>query len=448
MSAVKDRAYYDVSKVTDQASGRWLEIFDCIAPDQLGEMISSPLKRHTCPLHGTSNKKGKGDGFRFFKDVVTTGGAVCNSCGNFPGGIDLLMALKKWGFRDTLAHVAEFLGVIPEPSFNKSRSSTSKSAQPVALTVVPESTSESLPGSVENDQSDEPASPVVASEAVTASGALPRYAPSPDRLAEIQALQESLSKRAAQDSTESRANIVRIWRESVPLNNGIPGPLFKYLKHRAVLLGLEVLLKGDNIRFHRELPYYEENEDGDFCLVGHFPAMVAAIRDLDGKIITLHRTYLSTRGTKAKVECPRKMMPVPDDVTVTGSAIQLGGFPDDGVLGVAEGFETAASPLKVYGIPTWSCVSASILGLFDPPEGVHTLIGWEDKDHSLAGEIAMTALKDRMAEKGVRFIRMPIRRKIPTGHKSIDWNDVLVREGLLGMPIYHQLMKTIGGIDH
>lgn len=443
MSAVKVKAlpYYDLDKVTERASGHWLEIYEVLASDQLGEIISKPTKHHTCPLHGTGKKSGKGDGFRFFKDVVETGGAICNTCGSYPGGISLLQALKKWEFRETLGHVAEFLGVEPEPSYRNVRQDVVKPTKTVSLAVVP--------GQPKEAHSDVafigPLPGPIPAEVVSPEPEASKYLPTAERMAEISALQEQLSKRAAQDSTESRGNILRVWRESVPLNNGIPNPLFKYLKRRAVLLGLGVLLEGDNIRFHRELPYYEENDDGGLSLIGNFPAMIAAIRDLDGKIITLHRTYLTNRGTKAKVECPRKMMPVPGDVTVTGSAIQLGGHPENGVLGVAEGFETAASPLKVYGIPTWSCVSGSILGFFDPPEGVHTLIGWEDKDHSLAGEVAMTALKDRMAEKGVRFIRVPIRRKIPSGHKSIDWNDVLVKEGMLGMPAYHQLMKVIGG---
>jgi hypothetical protein len=142
------------------------------------------------------------------------------------------------------------------------------------------------------------------------------------------------------------------------------------------------------------------------------------------------------------------MLSVPSDKSVSGSAIQIGGLPQDGVLGVAEGFESAASPLKVYGIPTWSCVSATIMEKFEPPQGVHTILGWEDKDLSLRGEKAMEVLKARMTEKGIRFIRMPIRRAIPGGDKSIDWNDVLVREGLFGMPSYSQLMKRIQDENH
>jgi hypothetical protein len=437
MSAATKLPYYDASKVREKASGRWLEIFAYLAYEEFGEAIQKPKKHHTCPIHGTSNKSGKGDGFKFFKDVVDSGGGVCNTCGPFPDGFRLLQEVKGWDFRTTLAHVAEFVGVKSEQEEREakksSRSSTSKPAPTQSQSTTASQSGGVVPISPQVNQVEPPAHDVS------------KFAPTPERMEEIKKLQEQIAKRQAQASAEAQEQIDRIWRESIPLNNGIPGPLYKYLQKRAVLLRLEVLLEGDNIRFHRELPYYDEDDDGKVIVVGKFPAMIAAIRDLKGNIITLHRTYLTPRGAKANVECPRKMMAVPDDKTVTGCAIQLGGFPTDGVIGVAEGYETAASPLRVYGIPTWSCVSASILEQFEPPKGVHTVIGWEDKDRSLRGELAMQALKVNLEEKGIRFIRMPIRRKIPTGAKSIDWNDVLVKEGIIGMPAYNQLMKVIQG---
>ena len=437
MSAATKLPYYDASKVREKASGRWLEILSYLAYDQLGDAIQKPKKHHTCPIHGTSNKNGKGDGFKFFKDVVDSGGGVCNSCGPFPDGFRLLQEVKGWGFRTTLAHVAEFVGVKSEQEEREVKKASGKSTSKPAPSQSQPTIASQLGDVV-------PILPQVIEEEPSTHD-VSKFAPTPERMAEIKKLQEQIAKRQAQASTEAQGKIDRIWRESIPLNNGIPGPLYKYLQKRAVLLRLEVLLESDSIRFHRELPYYEEDENGKMIVVGKFPAMIAAIRDLKGNIITLHRTYLTPRGAKASVECPRKMMAVPDDKTVTGCAIQLGGFPTDGVLGVAEGYETSASPLRVYGIPTWSCVSASILEQFEPPKVVHTVIGWEDKDRSLRGQVAMQALKVNLEEKGIRFIRMPIRRKIPNGAKSIDWNDVLVKEGIIGMPAYNQLKKVIQG---
>lgn len=428
MSALKKLPYYDASKVRENASGRWLEILGYLAYDQLGAAIQKPKKHHTCPIHGTSSANGKGDGFKFYNDVVETGGGVCNSCGAFHDGFKLLQEVKGWNFRDTLANVAEYLRVPSESDLYKSATqSPSPQKLPASVPSAEGTQSDVVSIATNLKEQEEPKS----------------FAATPERMLEIKAIQERLAKKQAVDSKEAQERIDRTWRESIPLNNGIPKPLFKYFESRGILLRIEALLKGDNIRFHRELPYYEEDDAGKMCLVGKYPAMIAAIRNLDGKIMTLHRTYLTKTGKKAKVECPRKMMTVPDNKKVTGAAIQLGGLPQDGVLGVAEGYETAASPMRVYGIPTWSCVSASILEMFEPPKGVHTIIGWEDKDRSLRGEIAMQILKDRLTEKGIRFIRMPIRRAIPASRKSIDWNDVLVQEGIIGMPVYKQLMKVI-----
>ena len=428
MSAVTKLPYYDCSLVRERAAGHWLEVFAHLAYAELSEVLQQPRKHHTCPLHGTSHRNGRGDGFRFFPDVATTGGAICNQCGAFPGGIDLLQALKGWDFQTALIHVAQYLHVEP-----KRRNVTRSAGELPVASVKPVSASPTVIGQPGvNAVSDDP----------------DRYSPSYERMDEIRKLQAHMVVQQARSCADAKDRMERLWRESFSLGQGVPVPLQKYLKSRGILLRQDVLAKGDSIRFHPSLPYFEENRDGMMVMIGTFPAMIAAIRDLQGAIVTLHRSYLTTCGAKANVACARKMLPVPGDKSVSGSAIQIGGFPQDGVLGVAEGFESAASPLKVYGIPTWSCVSATIMEKFEPPKGVHTILGWEDKDLSLRGEKAMEVLNARMTEKGIRFIRMPIRRQIPSGDKSIDWNDVLVREGVLGMPSYQQLMKVIKEDNH
>jgi len=412
--------YYDASKVKEAASGHWLEIFAYLAYDQLDEALRKPGSHVTCPIHSTSSKKGRGDGFRFFKkDVVDTGGGVCNTCGTFNNGLDLLIWLKGWDFRETLSRVAEFLNVEPEIKQNNERSQRSA---PVS-------------GSSSSKVRTQPETRAV----------VPLNQPTPEKMEEIKLLQEKMAQQVGWSSSNAHKSIERVWSESISLDGGLPGPLLRYLKHRGVLLRRDMFTIGDNVRFHQALPYHEDDDDGNTIVVGKFPAMITAIRGLDGDIITLHRTYLTTRGKKAKVECHRKMMSVPDDKCVVGAAIQLGGLPKDGVIGVAEGLETALSPMRVYGIPTWSCVSTAIMKGFIPPAGVHTVIGWEDKDRSLAGQTAMEALKQRLEQQNIRFIRMAIRRPIPKGKKSVDWNDVLVNEGVIGFPAWNNLNHVVSG---
>lgn len=438
MTATAKLPYYDASKVREAATGRWLEVLIYLADNQLGDALRKPGKHVTCPMHGTSGK-GRGDGFRFFKDVVNTGGGVCNSCGTFHDGFELLMWLKGWDFRTTLNYVAEIVQIAPEENGSQKK-------KPIAA-----STLQASPFAIrDKHQSAKPEtqqSVVEAPKGVVATAGketvVPMFQPTPERIAEIKAMQARLAERVAKEAVEAQERIDRTWYESVSLVDGVPGPLYRYWKRRCILLRQDILTKGDSVRFHPSLPYYDEDDNGNFVVVGKFPAIIAAIRDMSGKIVTLHRTYLAPSGHKAKVECPRKMMSVPDNVTVTGAAIQLGGFPVDGVLGVAEGMETAMSAMRIFRIPTWSCISATILEKFEPPKGVHTLLVWADKDRSLTGQRAAQALKDALAPKGITvYILTPMR---PICGKSVDWNDVLVNEGICGFPAWNFIQRLVSG---
>jgi len=108
--------------------------------------------------------------------------------------------------------------------------------------------------------------------------------------------------------------------------------------------------------------------------------------------------------------------------------------PGKGWLSVAEGIETALSAYRGWGIPAWSTVNATLLERFCPPEDVHTLLIWEDKDKSERGSVAAAVLKERMALAGKRAIVLTPPMPIPKRAKGVDWNDVLVRQGMLGFP--------------
>lgn len=426
MTAITKTPYYEASKVREAAMGRWLEVLTYLADSQLNDALLKPGKHVTCPIHGTSGK-GRGDGFRLFKDVVNTGGGICNTCGSFHDGFELLIWLKGWDFRTTLNYVAEILQVPSEHNNRQYRNSMSVRSAQMAVQCL--------------NQSSEPQPEVVATQ--TLPKVVPMSQPTPERLAEIQAIQVRLAERVSRNAREDQEKIERTWYESISLTNGVPGPLFLYWKRRGILLRQDLLVKGDNVRFHSALPYYDEDEDGNVVNIGNFPAMIAAIRDLEGNIISLHRTYLTSTGNKAKVKCPRKMMPVPENKTVTGASIQLGGHPTEGVLGIAEGIETAMSAMRVYRIPTWSSVSATILEKFEPPKGVKTILIWADKDKSLTGQRSAKALKDTLELKGITVhILMPQR---PIKGKSVDWNDVLVSEGSWGFPAWNNLKRIISG---
>ena len=235
--------------------------------------------------------------------------------------------------------------------------------------------------------------------------------------------------------------INQVWNSSLALSHELAVPAMKYLKKRAVNVSY-LFQQDDTVRYHPNLPYYEEDAD-KVVKVQNFPALIAAIRDVDGNIVTLHRTYLDNNGTKANVESARKMMSVPAGKQVTGCAIQLGGKPNHGIIGVAEGMETALSAFRATGIQTWSCVSARIMEAFIVPADIHTVIIWADKDRSLTGELSANTLKARLEEEGLNvFILLP-QDTIPINAKSIDWNDVLMEVGLYGFPPVNTIKSAI-----
>ncbi|MGD9700389.1 DUF7146 domain-containing protein [Acinetobacter sp.] len=240
-------------------------------------------------------------------------------------------------------------------------------------------------------------------------------------------------------------NITRMWNQALPLSSDVAGPGLTYLNSRKINVS-SLFQQTDTLRFHPDLPYYDEDSNGKVVKVQNFPALVAAIRDVDGNIVTLHRTYLNDKGGKAKVENVRKMCSVPAGKQVTGAAIQLGGKPLHGIIGVAEGMETALSAFRCTGIPTWSCVSASIMEQFIVPAGVHTVLVWADKDRSYTGELSANALKTRLESEGFNVIVLLPQGAIPKKQKSIDWNDVLMDQGIYGFPPISALKTAINAM--
>lgn len=253
-------------------------------------------------------------------------------------------------------------------------------------------------------------------------------------LAEVQAGIEARIKREEEYAKTLHARIQSTWNGCVPLEAESAEIARMYLNTRCLSARG---ISSDSLRFSPNMAYYDE--DGN--KLGDFPALVAAIRDVAGNIVTLHRIYLSDLGTKARIPgggATKKMMSIPYGMDVKGCAIQLA-TPDKGVLGVAEGIETAMSAYRATGIPTWAAVSAVLLENFKAPKGVHTVVIWADKDVSWTGERSAEVLKARLEKKGINCQILLPSMAIPRNAKGVDWNDVLVQQGLMGFPAPRRL---------
>jgi putative DNA primase/helicase len=102
-----------------------------------------------------------------------------------------------------------------------------------------------------------------------------------------------------------------------------------------------------------------------------------------------------------------------------GSAVRLAPVGADGVLGVAEGIETALSASLIHAMPVWSCMSESNLSQFVPPPGVRKLVVFGDNDPNFVGQAAAYALARRVSTQ----LKIDAAVEIPRRGK--DWNDEL-----------------------
>lgn len=227
------------------------------------------------------------------------------------------------------------------------------------------------------------------------------------------------NSKSSVDDDKLKAILRIVWQESKPISHPDAKPVRLYLQSR----GLDSFIPDwPSIRFHPKMQY--RNEDGK--LIGHFPAMLALV-EKGNEAITIHRTFLTEDGRKATVDSPKKMMPAPSNRLVVGSAIRLGN--PGRVLAVTEGIETALAVLEATGMVTWSLISATMMSHFLIPSGVEKLVIWSDLDRSLAGSFAAEKLAERAKAQGIEAVIREPKEPLPADVKSIDWLDVLNRQG-------------------
>lgn len=229
-----------------------------------------------------------------------------------------------------------------------------------------------------------------------------------------------------EEKIANRDNLAKLMKGSLSLNQAGAARGVEYLSYRKLQPKINDLI---DLRFGKA-DYYEEVEgkpDDMAKYIGTFPALLGIVRSPEGKAISVHRTYLDPKGSgRPNLDETKKLMPKAD--SLIGAAIRLAPVYLDGEVahvGIAEGIETALAATQLYGIPTWSAISASLLANFCPPKGITHVTIFADKDVSKAGENAAKALYNNLTEKeyvvNIIYPSMPI----PAGKKSVDFADVL-----------------------
>jgi len=146
------------------------------------------------------------------------------------------------------------------------------------------------------------------------------------------------------------------------------------------------------------------------------PALVARIVDVDGKTVSLHRTWLG-EGRKADIDQPRKLMPGP---LPSGACVRLSG--PRRALCLAEGIETSLSVEKLMCTSCWALLSAPMMRKWEPPDGLEEVTICADNNVNGVGQEAAETLASRLRAMGIEVnIRVP---PVP----GTDWNDVLLQE--------------------
>jgi hypothetical protein len=146
----------------------------------------------------------------------------------------------------------------------------------------------------------------------------------------------------------------------------------------------------DSLRFHPRC-YYRPEADAPTVI---WPAMIAAVTDLQGRITGAHRTWLDPSGRdKAPVDTPRRAMGY-----LLGHAVRFG--PAGDVMAAGEGIETMLSLGCVMpSMPMVAALSAAHLAAILFPATLRRLYIARDDDP--AGNGAVTGLFYRAQSAGI-----------------------------------------------
>lgn len=234
------------------------------------------------------------------------------------------------------------------------------------------------------------------------------YRMSPEkRTALARAIEQARHDRDAAQRVRWQTNagwIAKLWGECVPTAPGDAVAL--YLAHR---LQGELWPLPECLRLHPALPY---RVDG--ATMGTWPAMVARMSAPDGRLLALHRTWLTPEGRKAPAPGPVKKLS-PATGPLAGACIRLAA-PDAGVIGIAEGIETALAARWASGVPTVAAYSSGALATWQWPSSMRRLVIFADADP--AGANAAEQLRQRVSAADLAVSVMTPARP------GTDWCDV------------------------
>lgn len=353
-------------RVKELAEGQWDSIIGSLYPS-IAKAISRPgLARCACPVHH-STKGPRADGFRVFDDFIKTGGGVCNTCGTFPTGIDLICFLE--GQENNPKHALRIL----EEYFGLGRGEKVQRTAPQPRPKEP----------IYDERSDP----------------------------------EAIKKRLWL--------LNKIWDDSVPLSE-LPEDhhAIRYLTETRGADDFDLLAAQENMRFNERL-FYEKVEDEENTPV-YFPGLVSVMQTVDGEMAGLHRIYLDPKKPqKASVEKNKKILGRLE-ARLNGAVRINGRAPFTEHANVCEGIETAVAIAYSTGHSIFAAGYTTLMSKWMPPEGTRYVTVWADRDANEAGIRHALELKERLQDMGLKC-RILVPDFLAT--EKEDWNDVLLECG-------------------
>lgn len=240
----------------------------------------------------------------------------------------------------------------------------------------------------------------------------PRLVSVGERMA--QALQLEMARRVrgaaqARQWAEARERNRQLWDACLPVQ--VNDPVGRYLANR---LKCRLTSFPDVLRLHPSLPYWHEGRK-----LGAWPAMVATLINPAGQTVALHRTWLTAEGLKAPVPVVKKLSKAAGPVM--GSCIPLAQGTASGVIGIAEGLETAMAAQQASGVPTVAAYSAAALAHWQWPHSTRRLVVFADADD--AGRRAACVLRRRSQTAGLSV------QVLTPAETGADWCDVWAARG-------------------
>jgi hypothetical protein len=171
-----------------------------------------------------------------------------------------------------------------------------------------------------------------------------------------------------------------------------------YLRRRAIA----ELHHAGSLRYQPRCYYHGPDEDSPPEI---WPAMIACVTDLDGRITGVHRTWLDPDGFdrvrlgKAPIDTPRRAMG-----DLLGNAVRFG-VADDDVLVAGEGIETMLSLRCVLPtLPMAAALSANHLSAMALSSSLRRLYIARDAD--AAGDVVQAVLSQRAKTAGIEAISL------------------------------------------